>query len=109
MPRGTRHVLIGTLRRTRFGHALEIDGGGVWQLDGGWSSAKRYCNQRVTVEGTRSGFDLLDVHRIAPVDRTTPNRRVRRRPVAMIGDRMRNALTSSYEWIRGLIGGSLFH
>ncbi len=54
MPRGTRHVLIGTLRRTRFGHALEMDGGGVWQLDLGWSSAKRHFNQRVTVEGTRS-------------------------------------------------------
>ena len=73
MPRGTRHVLTGTLRQTRFGHALEMDGGGVWQLDAPWSAAKRHCNQRVTVEGTRSGFNLLDVHRIAPVDRTTAN------------------------------------
>ncbi|WP_230481587.1 DUF5818 domain-containing protein [Sphingomonas sp. Leaf21] len=71
MPRGTRHVLTGTLRRTRFGHVLEIDGGGVWQFDAPWSAAKRHCNQRVTVEGTRSGFDLLDVDRIAPVDHPT--------------------------------------
>ncbi|WP_302050499.1 DUF5818 domain-containing protein [Sphingobium chlorophenolicum] len=105
MPRGTRHVLIGTLRRTRFGHVLEMDGGGVWQLDASWSAAKRHCNQRVTVEGTRSGFDLLDVDRIMPVDQATANQPDRRHPLAMI----RDALTSSYEWIRGLIRGSLFH
>jgi len=63
MPRGTRHNLTGTLRWTRLGYALEMDGGGVWRLDLGimWRVG-RYVDQRVTVEGIRSGFDLLDVH-----------------------------------------------
>ncbi|MEG8038488.1 DUF5818 domain-containing protein [Sphingomonas sp. LR60] len=68
MPRGTRHVLTGTLRRTRFGHALDMDGGGVWQLDVGWLAAWRLCGRRVRVEGTRSGFDLLDVRRMTSAD-----------------------------------------
>ncbi|MFT3965074.1 MAG: DUF5818 domain-containing protein [Sphingobium sp.] len=65
MPRGTRHVLMGTLRWTRLGYALEVDGGGVWRLDFGaiWR-VRRYVDQRVTVEGSRSGFDLLYVHHI---------------------------------------------
>lgn len=65
MPRGTRHTLTGTLRRTRLGYALEMDGGGVWRLDLGiiWRIG-RYVDRQVTVEGVRSGFDLLDVHRL---------------------------------------------
>jgi hypothetical protein len=86
-----------------------MDGGGVWQLDAPWSAAKRHCNQRVTVEGTRSGFDLLDVDRIMPVDQASANQPDRRHSLAVIRDGMRGALTSSYEWIRGLIRGSLFH
>lgn len=68
MPRGTRHTLTGTLRRTRLGYALEISGGGVWRLDLGtiWRIG-RYEGRRVTVIGVRSGFDLLDVHRISEV------------------------------------------
>lgn len=62
MPRGTRHTLTGTLRWTRFGYALEMDDGGVWRLDVGWGwKARRSLNLQVTVEGVRSGFDLLDV------------------------------------------------
>jgi hypothetical protein len=56
------------LRRRRFGHVLEIDGGGVWQLDVGWFAATRLCDRRVTIEGLRSGFDLLDVHRMTLAD-----------------------------------------
>lgn len=68
MPQGTRHILTGTLRRTRLGYALEMDGGGVWRLDLGtiWRLG-RYVDRSVTVEGVRSGFDLLDVHRISKV------------------------------------------
>ena len=63
MPRGTRHTVTGTLRRTRLGYALEMYGGGVWRLDLGTTwRISRYVDQRVTVEGIRSGFDLLDVH-----------------------------------------------
>lgn len=64
MPRGTRHVLSGMLRPGKWGYALEIDDGGVWQLDMGGRSARCWLGQRVTVEGVRSGFDLIDVHRI---------------------------------------------
>ncbi|WP_255356005.1 DUF5818 domain-containing protein [Erythrobacter sp. AP23] len=66
MPRGARHIETGTLRPGRWGYSLEMDGGGVWQLDI-TRSARRYLGQRVTVEGVRSGFDLIDVHRIRPV------------------------------------------
>jgi hypothetical protein len=65
MPRGTRHVLTGTLRLARRGFELHMDGGCVWALDvPSWRPARRFLGQRVTVEGTRSGFDLLDVHRL---------------------------------------------
>jgi len=65
MPRGTRHILTGTLRRTRLGYALEMDGGGVWRLDlGAAGRVTRYLDERVTVNGIRSGFDLLDVHQL---------------------------------------------
>lgn len=63
MPRGARHVETGILRPGRWGYSLEMDGGGVWQLDVA-GSAQRYLGKRVTVEGTRSGFDLIDVHHI---------------------------------------------
>ena len=63
MPRGARHVETGILRPGKWGYRLETDGGGMWQLDVA-GSARRYLGRRVTVEGTRAGFDLLDVHRI---------------------------------------------
>lgn len=72
MPRGTQHTLTGTLRRTRLGYALEMEGGGVWKLDLGtmWRTGC-YVDRRVTVEGTRSDFDLLDVHRLRAVGAAT--------------------------------------
>ncbi|MFC3792222.1 DUF5818 domain-containing protein [Sphingobium agri] len=67
MPRGLCHVETGILRPGRWGCALETDGGGIWQLDAP-RAARRYLGMRVKVEGRRSGFDLLDVHRISPID-----------------------------------------
>lgn len=63
MPRGTRHR--GTLRRTRPAIRL-INDGGVWRLDvgRGWK-ARRQIDRRVTMEGARSGFNLLDVYDLA--------------------------------------------
>lgn len=49
------------------GCALETDGGEMWQLDVA-GSAWRYLGRRVTVGGKRSGFDLLNVHRIMLAD-----------------------------------------
>lgn len=67
MPRGARHLETGILRSGKWGYALEMDGGGMWQLDVA-GSARRYLGKRVTVEGTRSGFDLIDVHHIRLAD-----------------------------------------
>ncbi len=66
MPMGTRHTVTGILRPSQYGlYALEMDGGGVWQLDCGWGwKARKLAGQRVTVEGTRGGFNLLDVNRM---------------------------------------------
>lgn len=56
----------GVLRPSQYGlYALEMDGGGVWQLDVGWGwKARKLVGQRVTIEGTRAGFNLLDVKRM---------------------------------------------
>lgn len=65
MPRGTRHTLTGTLRWTGQGYALEMEGGGIWQLDVS-RNCKRYLNSQVTITGTRAGFDLIDVDTLRP-------------------------------------------
>ncbi len=67
MPKGAWHVETGILRARQWGYALERHDGGMWQLDVP-GSARRYLGMRVTVEGRRSGFDMLDVHRIWQVD-----------------------------------------
>ena len=67
MPRGTRHVETGILRVGRWGYELEMVGGGAWRLDV-TRSVRRLVGQRVTVEGTRSGFDLLDVTKMRGAD-----------------------------------------
>ncbi len=65
MPRGTRHIETGTFRRNHFGFVLEMDGGGFWELEfRPMRGASRYLDQRVTVEGIRLGFNLLEVVRI---------------------------------------------
>ena len=60
MPRGTKHTETGTLRRLRLGYALDMDGGGSWRLDIN-QNVRRLIGKRVTVEGKRVGFDLLNV------------------------------------------------
>lgn len=60
MPMGTRHRVTGLLLDSRRGLIIEVDGGGVYALDA-YRSARKFLGQRVTVEGVRSGFDLLDV------------------------------------------------
>ncbi|MCW2349177.1 DUF5818 domain-containing protein [Sphingobium sp. B12D2B] len=63
MPRGTHHILTGILLTGRRGFELHVDGGGVWALDVlSWRRSRRMLGRRITVEGTRAGFDLLDVH-----------------------------------------------
>lgn len=68
MPKGTRHIITGTLL-PGIGHLyfLEVIGGGSWQLDMS-RRHDRLIGHLVTVEGVRSGFDLLDVRRICPAN-----------------------------------------
>lgn len=68
MTRGTRHIITGTLL-PGIGHLyfLEVIGGGSWQLDMS-RRHDRLIGHLVTVEGVRSGFDLLDVNRVIAVD-----------------------------------------
>lgn len=77
MPKSTRHIETGILRPGCWGYSLHMDGGGVWELDV-TGSARKLLGQRVTVEGTRAGFNLLDVERIYLHDappRTSPAQR----------------------------------
>ena len=65
MPRGTRHTLTGKLcwdARNHI-HVLNIEGGGYWFVDMP-GRATRLIGQKVTVEGVRSGFNMLDVSRV---------------------------------------------
>ncbi|WP_323810412.1 DUF5818 domain-containing protein [Sphingobium baderi] len=73
MPKGTRHTEIGTLRSNHFGFVLEMDGGGFWVLEF-WSVRRinQYLNQRVTVEGIRTGFNQLEVVRIKRDEESWP-------------------------------------
>jgi hypothetical protein len=63
MPLGTHHIVTGILQLAEPGLELHVDGGGVWALDAP-SNARNLLGQRVRVEGTRRGFDLLDARRI---------------------------------------------
>ena len=63
MPKGTRHIETGILRPGCWGYSLHMDDGGMWELDV-IRSPRKLLGQRVTVEGTRAGFNLLNVDRI---------------------------------------------
>lgn len=72
MPRGTRHTVTGILHLAPRGFELHVDDGGIWALDiSSWRRTRNMVGQRVTVVGTRSGFDLLDVHEIWTGARST--------------------------------------
>lgn len=65
MPMGTRYVVTGLLLNSKRGLVLDVDGGGTYALDVD-GKAHKLVGLRVTVEGTRSGFERLDVDRIGP-------------------------------------------
>lgn len=60
---GSRHDETGLLMREGRAIVLRRDDGGRWRLDVG-RRAEPLLGRRVRVIGTRSGFDLLDVHKI---------------------------------------------
>ena len=66
---GQRFTVTGTLRWTKLGYALELDRGGMWQLEIGWTCmASAKVNRRVTVEGVRTGFNELVVKKLRIVE-----------------------------------------
>lgn len=75
MPRGTRHTLTGDLRwdtRQRM-HRLDLGDGAHWFVDLP-AQSEHLAGQRVTVEGIRSGFNLLDAERVWTGDSPPPPR-----------------------------------
>lgn len=60
MPMGTRHVVTGRLLEDRGRLVLDVDDGGTWRLHAR-PDAHRLVGRRVTIDGTRVGFDELDV------------------------------------------------
>lgn len=76
MPKGTQHIETGTLRHNHFGYVLEMDGGGFWVLEF-WPIREmgHLLDQRVTVEGVRAGFNILDIDRIKRANEDWPHRR----------------------------------
>lgn len=71
MPLGKRHIESGILQPGKWGYTLCMIGGGKWELD----ASRRYnhlIGHRVTVEGTRGGFNLLNVDRIWRIGETPP-------------------------------------
>lgn len=71
MPKGTRHTVTGELswdERNQI-HRLDVGGGAFWFVDVS-GRTRHLIGQRVTVEGTRSGFNLLDVHLVTGINGT---------------------------------------
>jgi hypothetical protein len=65
MPRGGRVELSGLLLADGRNLVLRMDDGGEWRLEVTRNYPK-LLGRRVTVTGTRDGFDLIAVSRIDP-------------------------------------------
>jgi hypothetical protein len=65
VPLGSHHQEEGLLLREKGWLILRRDDGGRWRLDAD-ARAEALLGRRVTIDGVRSGFDLLDVRRINP-------------------------------------------
>lgn len=61
MAKGDHYNVTGILRAGRWGYSLEAEG--TWRLDV-TGSATKYLDQRVTIQGIRSDFDMIDVSHI---------------------------------------------
>lgn len=64
MPRFEQLELTGLLLFGGPNFVLSMPGGGEWRLEL-TRSPKKWLGQRVTIKGTRDGFDLIAVTRIA--------------------------------------------
>ncbi len=63
MPLGTLHTVEGVIRRQPKRIAIEVSGGGTWELEPS-RLITRHIDQAVILEGVRTGFDRLEVVRI---------------------------------------------
>ena len=64
MPIRSRHRLEGQRRQAPRGLLVQVEDGGVWALDADADAdadAEALVGKRVKVEGTRTGFDCIDV------------------------------------------------
>lgn len=71
MPKGTRHTVTGILNwdDRQFMHRLDVTGGGYWFADMPYRT-RHLLGREITVEGVRSGFNVLDVVFVIAVDGT---------------------------------------
>lgn len=71
MPRGTRHVITGTLSwdDRRSSHRIDVDGGGFWFVSMP-RAAVALLGRRMTVDGVRTGFNILDDVAVMATDAT---------------------------------------
>ncbi|MGY5799638.1 DUF5818 domain-containing protein, partial [Rheinheimera faecalis] len=68
---GTRHVITGALRwdDCQFIHRIDVEGGGFWFVSMP-RAAVALLGQRVTADGVRTGFNILDDVAVRAIDAT---------------------------------------
>lgn len=71
MPKGSRRELTGMLLNDRGRLFLRVDDGGTWRLQTD-PRAFGQVGRRVSLEGIRVGFDLLDVEAVWPAGEAKP-------------------------------------
>ncbi len=73
MPMGSQHTVTGLLLTDHKRPVVEVDGGGTWRLEID-HDARRFLGRRVTIEGIRVSFDVLDVTSVRPAGTPAPVR-----------------------------------
>lgn len=59
---GSKHHMVGVLRTSPLGYELQERNGGVWELEFGlFSRPSRFVGRRISIEGRRAGFNLIEV------------------------------------------------
>lgn len=59
---GSKHYIVGILHTSPLGYELQECNGGVWELEFGlFSRPSRFIGRRISIEGRRAGFNLIEV------------------------------------------------
>lgn len=66
MPKWVPVEVVGILMQDTHGLILELPGGGWWRLEDIWRVKSSLLGTRVTIKGTRIGFNVISVDKIAP-------------------------------------------